>query len=137
MERQLASFGPWDGFGSSLKEVVDELKGRGVKRVGVWVTLQGYWDGIDPDSALAQRYDCKPHAVGERHQPRGGLRKIQPGSRTAWLPSTVKAGLFWRDWFAELKEAGVDFVKVGEFRCCMLMQGGQSGRIRCVAWSRG
>ena len=113
MERQLASFGPWEGFGGSLKELVDEIKDRGVKEVGVWLTLQGYWDGIDPTSELATRYACQPHPVGDRHQPRGGVKSIQKGDRVAWLPSPEEAGPFWRDWFAGLKEAGIGFVKVG------------------------
>jgi len=110
--RHLHSFGPWDGFGASLSEVVIALKDKGVGEVGVWMTLQGYWNGIDPNSALKDKYECKPHRIAERHQPRGDVTKMKAGPSIAWLPSPEKAEGFWRDWLTELKEAGISFVKV-------------------------
>lgn len=110
--RHLHSFGPWDGFGASIAEVVAELKEKGVGEVGVWMTLQGYWNGIDPDSDLKDRYECQPYPIARRNQLRGGVGEVLAGDAVAWLPSPNKAEAFWKDWLAELKEAGIGFVKV-------------------------
>ncbi|KAL7418491.1 hypothetical protein Q5752_006949 [Cryptotrichosporon argae] len=108
--RRLRSFHEWDGMQAPMGEVADALKARGIEHVGVWVTLNGYWMGIDPQGELAERYACKEYAVGER-----GLRGLGgrgPGAESMWLPAADKAGEFWRDWFRQMKEWGISFVKV-------------------------
>lgn len=41
-------------FPGGFKPVVDRLRGRGLKHVGLWHAFDAYWNGIDPDSALGQ-----------------------------------------------------------------------------------
>lgn len=111
--RCLRSFGAWEGMGGSLGEVVSELKSRGVEEVGVWVTLQGYWLSIDKDSNLIKTYDCRPFKTARPDQPRGGVHiPLEAGKGEQWMPSPEKAGAFWVDWFMQLKDAGIGFVKV-------------------------
>jgi hypothetical protein len=113
--KTLYSFNAWDGLGASMNEVVKSIKDKGVKYVGVWVTLQGYWFGIHPDSPLIKTYNCKPQKLVDFNQPRGGIRKpSKPHERgeVQWQPSPDKAHAFWMDYFTEIKSWGIDFVKV-------------------------
>lgn len=135
-EKVLRSFHPWDGFGGPLGEIVACIKERGVKDVGVWMTLQGYWDGIDPDCELREKYNCQPYTIAQRGQARDvdDLKPDEVGLQV-WLPHKDKAKAFWIDWFTYLKGEGIGFVKVSlsippqsEVR---LMIGGQPSRIRC------
>ncbi len=113
--RSLFSFDCWDGMGAPMTEVVSSLKAKGIEEVGVWLTLQGYWWSIDPDSPLIEKYDCQPHPTARGDQPRGGavilLEPLEPVEEQ-WLPSPDKAAPFWEDWFREMKSWGIGFVKV-------------------------
>jgi len=97
-----------------MKEVVDALKAKGIEEVGVWMTLQGYWNSIDKNSPLIQKYDCQSYRSANRDQVRGGVNDpLHTGDRDdQWLPSPEKAAQFWLDWFTEMKSWGIDFVKV-------------------------
>ena len=107
--RRLKSFHPWDQLGASMTDVVSSLKKTGIKEVGVWLTLQGYWEGIDPDSELVQKYDCKPHNMESPSDDQ---------DNQLWLPRPDRAAAFWRDWFTEMKSWGIGFVKVSETVVC-------------------
>jgi hypothetical protein len=96
-----------------MEEVVESLKAKGMEEVGVWMTLQGYWYGIDPSSPLIQKYDCRAYRAMRPGQPRGGVNvPLDPGDEEQWHPSPEKAAQFWLDWFTEMKGWGIDFVKV-------------------------
>ncbi|RSH91823.1 hypothetical protein EHS25_009193 [Saitozyma podzolica] len=110
--RKLFSFHEWAGMTAPMSEVVSALKDKGAHEVGVWVTMQGYWLGIHPDSPLKSRYDCKAHPVARWGQPRGGVNvPLKKGDGEQWFPSPEKAGQFWEDWFSEMKSWGITFVK--------------------------
>ena len=116
-QRRLASFGNWSGLGGSLKEVVSAIKQRTNAQVGVWMTLEGYWFGVDPNTDIGKKYECKGFSLGK-----GGVMGVQDGPLTPseekvgdevmYVPSPRKARAFWVDWFTELKGKGIDFVKV-------------------------
>ncbi|WWC58162.1 uncharacterized protein I303_100698 [Kwoniella dejecticola CBS 10117] len=112
VDRRLVSFAPWDGFGGPLKDVVSAIKAKGVEKVGVWLTLQGYWEGIHPDSPLVQKYECREY---KKKKSKGGLENEGPNEgeeeRVILLPTPEKAGAFWEDHIKELKNAGIDFIK--------------------------
>lgn len=98
-----------------MKDTVRELKQRGARKVGVWMALQGYWFGIDPEGELAETYNCQPHPTVAPHQPRGGVKEsldLFNPVKYQWLPSPDKAVDFWIDYFTLVKSWGVDFVKV-------------------------
>lgn len=86
-------------FPDGLAPVAREMKERhGVRWVGVWHTIAGYWGGIDPEGELFAR---NRHSLFETN---GG----------AWVPAPepAKAFGFWNDWHGYLKKQGIDFVKV-------------------------
>jgi raffinose synthase len=97
-EQKLAAFGadtrkfPGDlaGLAHTLR---DEYK---IPHVGVWHTFQGYWNGVDADSAIGREHALFDGLDGKAlPDPRGG-----------------KGEGFFDDWYARLKEWGYDFVKV-------------------------
>lgn len=97
---KLRSFGAQpDKFPQGIGSTIRLLKERHALRwVGVWHTIAGYWNGIEPGSpieSMLSRY----------------LRRTASGSL---LPSTDPAlGFgFWHAWHGELRRQGVDFVKV-------------------------
>ena len=99
-EMRLQSLEP-DGnkFPEGFLPVTRQLKeDYGVDWVGVWHTIAGYWGGISQGSDLAARY-------GEfLHETRNG--RLIPS------PEQSKGFGFWDVWHRELKEQGIDFVKV-------------------------
>jgi raffinose synthase len=88
-----------DKFPAGLAPVIREMKQRfGVRWVGVWHTIAGYWGGVDPEGELFDRNRSHLyHTHGD-----------------AWVPAPEAAAAFgfWNDWHANLKRQGVDFVKV-------------------------
>jgi hypothetical protein len=98
-----------------MEGTITALKARGVRKVGVWMALQGYWFGIDPEGELAAEYECESHPTIRPNQTRGGVEtelKLLEPTTLQWLPHPSKAEKFWIDWFSVLKGWGVDFVKV-------------------------
>jgi raffinose synthase len=86
-------------FPDGLGIVTDRLKQEyGLRFVGVWHTLFGYWGGIDPASRLAADY--APHLF------RTNAGRIVPS------PDGVNGFGFWQAWHGFLKQQGIDFVKV-------------------------
>ncbi|MFC4599514.1 Sip1-related alpha-galactosidase [Cohnella hongkongensis] len=88
-----------DKFPGGLAETVRKLKRKhGVRWVGVWHTIAGYWGGVDPEGELFARHGAS-------------LRRASGG---AWVPEpeAPPAFGFWSGWHAYLKRQGVDFVKV-------------------------
>lgn len=82
------------------------LRRQDVRRVGVWVTLQGYWNGVAPDSPLAQRYRlCQaPANLADR-------RDTDPRHRGHFV-DPADAARFFHDWFGHLAAQDVDMVKI-------------------------
>lgn len=67
-----------------------------IPHVGVWHTFQGYWTGVDLESALARDYQLF----------RGREGNALPDPREG------RGESFYADWYAKLKSWGFDFVKV-------------------------
>ncbi|GAA5905362.1 hypothetical protein JCM8208_003831 [Rhodotorula glutinis] len=97
---------PREGVCVELRDVVRRIKERGVERVGVWMTLAGYWDGIHPEGALADVYTLR--RVELRH---AGFDKY---NGHVYLPAVADLPQYYRDYFSSLAAAGVDFVKVDD-----------------------
>jgi raffinose synthase len=100
--RKLAGFGAEPRkFPGGLPGLVRDLKGRGFEHVGVWHTLQGYWDGVVPQS------------------PAGTGQTLFAGNEGLSIPHPGGTRFFF-DWYRNLKTAGIEFVKVdnqgGNFR---------------------
>ncbi|WP_052487923.1 Sip1-related alpha-galactosidase [Gordoniibacillus kamchatkensis] len=88
-----------DKFPRGLAHAVRELKDRfGVRWVGVWHTIVGYWGGIHPDSPLAKQLS-------------DSLFTTAKGSLIPY-PDAGRGFGFWHAWHSFLRRQGVDFVKV-------------------------
>ncbi|KAJ2906886.1 hypothetical protein GGI21_003981, partial [Coemansia aciculifera] len=93
-----------DKFPGQLRQTVDKLAELGIRRVGVWHALWGYWGGIDPLGPLAQRYQLVKHrrkwcaAVGEELD--------------VWLVSRADVAAFYDEFYQWLRAQGISFVKV-------------------------
>ena len=66
-------------------------KEKGIKYIGVWHTLGGYWGGVSIDKHYL--YKTKKQKLLPCYEPEKGFA-------------------FWRDWYKGLKQKGIDFVKV-------------------------
>ncbi|NQX58440.1 Sip1-related alpha-galactosidase [Paenibacillus qinlingensis] len=88
-----------DKFPEGLAHTVSMLKEQyGVKWVGVWHTIVGYWGGIHPESTLAK-------SLGNY------LYQTADGSLIPYPDPALGFG-FWHAWHGYLERQGVDFVKV-------------------------
>lgn len=92
------------GFGADPKKFPGGLEGlartlRGeysVPHVGVWHTFQGYWSGVDSESAVGRAHPLL----------RGRDDKSLPDPREG------RGESFYTEWYRNLKAWGYDFVKV-------------------------
>jgi len=86
-------------FPRGLAHVIEALKRRfGIRWVGVWHTIAGYWDGIHPDSEMAR--ELREYLFTTR---RGNVMPY---------PDAGRGFGFWHAWHGYLARQGVDFVKV-------------------------
>ncbi|KAJ8096985.1 hypothetical protein POJ06DRAFT_283641 [Lipomyces tetrasporus] len=121
--RQLWSLDVWDGMDASFKDTVAIIKEglSTVENVGVWMTLQGYWNSIASQSPLIAKYkmrsfrlssDCVPGIACNGFDEMQTL--VQPDERNHiwWLPPKELAYQFWRDYFTVCADAGITFAKV-------------------------
>lgn len=98
-ERRLCSFeADGEKFPGGLGATVRRLKGLGVPHVGVWITLQGYWEGVHPESELFARYEDA----------------LFQGADGRYIPSprSFESFRFYHDLCECLREQGIDFIKV-------------------------
>lgn len=72
----------------------------GIRQVGVWQALMGYWNGVAAEGDAFDR--LHPY-----------LEKREDGRLVPKAGDTDAFG-FWNTWHSFLKEAGIDFVKVDE-----------------------
>ncbi|MEM1509660.1 MAG: Sip1-related alpha-galactosidase [Thermofilaceae archaeon] len=82
-------------FPAGFACVVNRLKSMGARYVGLWHTLNVHWGGIAKESEFARTFaDC--------------LMEIN----NYIVPNPAKSFEMFRKWYARLKSAGLDFVKV-------------------------
>ncbi len=93
-----------DGF---KKLTTDLKKDYGIRDIGVWHTLNGYWEGLSDSGILAKSFKDI----------------LTYNDRIVWLSSTVKqfhfinpfsdeSSRFYDDWYKYLTSQGISFVKV-------------------------
>lgn len=86
-------------FPGGLGKTVTALKETyGIRWAGVWHTIAGYWEGVDPDGPLAKTWKEYLFAT-----PKGSLIPH---------PDTAKGFGFWHGWHSRLRGEGIDFLKV-------------------------
>ncbi|ELU42183.1 raffinose synthase or seed inhibition domain-containing protein [Rhizoctonia solani AG-1 IA] len=80
----------------SLGELVKTAKDKyGVAHVGVWHTIQGYWQGVEP-SKFASQYS---------------LVKVTKDGYPDYIPHPDSVQNFFNDYYATLRTAGITFTK--------------------------
>ncbi|HIX93343.1 MAG TPA: alpha-galactosidase [Firmicutes bacterium] len=84
-----------EGFKATIARMKEEY---GVEKVGVWHAFNGYWNGVDPNSALY---------YGQRDN-----LDVTPSGVVVPSFDEDKAFRFWDSWHSYLASVGVDFVKV-------------------------
>gem|GEM_PF-221444 len=95
--RRLASFLPdASKFPGGFRALVEELHKLGIRWVGVWHTLQGYWGGVDPE-AFKEYEGCLIKGQDGRYMP---------------SPIELKGFKFYHDWYVKLTSEGISFLKV-------------------------
>ncbi|KAG0131993.1 glycoside hydrolase superfamily [Tuber indicum] len=104
--------GTWSAFEANekfpggLKGIVTKVRERfpKIKHIGVWHALHGYWDGITPNSALAEKY--KTIEVDWRDNVNSITRKLT-------MVDSEDIERFYDDFYKRvfLSESGIDCVK--------------------------
>jgi raffinose synthase len=99
-DKKLTSFqADAEKFPQGLAETVQQLKRQhGIRWVGVWHTIAGYWGGIHPESPLAKAYSDYLYTNAK-------------GSLIPY-PDAGRGFGFWHAWHSFLERQGIDFVKV-------------------------
>jgi hypothetical protein len=109
-DRRLQSFRPnLQQFPNGFKPVIDNLrKNYGIKYMGVWHTINGLWNGIDPASELGKRYAPAMFTWTQKVNP----ERDSTGTYSFIRPDSDSLNLFYDEWHSYLKQEGFDFVKV-------------------------
>ena len=99
-------------FPNGFKAMNDRLKNEcGIKEIGVWQTINGYWNGINPDSPLGKRYKNELFSWQQKPSP------IAPDSAKQVTyhfikPESDSLKSFYNQWHKQLKDEGFSFLKV-------------------------
>jgi hypothetical protein len=109
-DRRLQSFYPNPRqFPNGFKPAIDKLrKNYGIKYMGVWHTINGLWNGIDPASELGKRFAPAMFTWTQRVNP----DRDSAGTYSFIRPDSDSLSLFYDEWHRYLKDEGFDFVKV-------------------------
>lgn len=94
-------------FPNGLKPLVDRIKAEYASvDVGVWHTLNGYWEGIKPGSEISKAYTM--------HSYRDQIVWLKDSLSDMIVPSPADGSLrsFYADWYSYLKGEGISLVKV-------------------------
>jgi raffinose synthase len=95
-------------FPNEFKSLTSALKSTyGIADVGVWHTLNGYWEGINPEGKLAKQF---PELISYNDWipwlplPKTELYFVNP--------MKPEGAQFYDNWYSYLKDQGMTFVKV-------------------------
>lgn len=100
--KQLQSFEANEKFPHGLKSLIQEVKEKYfyLKHIGVWHTIWGYWNGIDPNSGSFESYQFERINQGER------------GDDESFYIVTAKfVKSFYDDFYKYLSSQGVNLIK--------------------------
>ncbi|HEX8445942.1 MAG TPA: Sip1-related alpha-galactosidase [Sphingomonas sp.] len=111
-DQRLRSFAPNPAkFPNGFPALIARLKREhGVRYVGAWMALDGYWHGIDPGSSLGQSYAADLFTWSER---RDVLDPAAPVRTNSFVrPDRPAMARYYDAHVAALKAHGFDFLKV-------------------------
>jgi raffinose synthase len=108
-DEKLVAFQPDEKkFPGGFRPLVEELKKYGVEHLGVWHTLNGYWEGIKKDTELYNRFKEDMHTYNDR------IIWLHDNFSDMYMPSPLNGAAteFFDQWYTYLKSEGISFVKV-------------------------
>lgn len=112
-EESLVGLAPHSDFGSSLRDLIRQLRERfGIRRVLVWHALLGYWGGIDEQSFPDFEIQTVRRRFGPGLQSQGTDWNEGPWGSAIRCPSVRGLARLYDRWHSELAAQGVDGVKV-------------------------
>ena len=112
-EKQLTSFEfDKEKFPNGFKTSIQRLKDtHGIKDIGVWHTMNGYWSGINKASfSETTQYTLMPYWDKE------SVHDSTLSGKTYYLPDALSKNgqSFYDAWYGYLKDQGISFVKVDQ-----------------------
>ncbi|KAK4050024.1 hypothetical protein OIO90_005214 [Microbotryomycetes sp. JL221] len=87
---------------------VEQIKMKGISKVGVWMTLEGYWDAISPFGPLSKQFNLEMWQIDTR------LPKFAEGDTHWFFPRINQIESYFKTYFETLKSCGIDFVKIDD-----------------------
>lgn len=72
------------------------------------MTLQGYWNGLHPDSEISKTYKLSRYGVRDSQ----AQYPYPEPFEYIYLPSPEDTNRYWTDYLTTLKKAGIDYVKI-------------------------
>lgn len=124
-EKRLTSMGfDSEKFPEGISGVIDNLKeNHGLKHVGVWHTMNGYWSGIDAKKFKSQQDLIAPY------RDKAGVHDLCWSDRMYYAPSPDLSDNhnFYDVWYKQLQGEGISFVKVDQQSVIKRMANGIQG----------
>ena len=98
-------------FPQGFAPVVRKLKREhGIRSLGIWLALDGYWHGIDPAGEIGRRYRADLFTWTERQD---RSRADSPERTNTFIrPDRASMVRYYDDHLGHLQAAGFDFLKV-------------------------
>ncbi|MBN1542043.1 hypothetical protein JW992_07825 [candidate division KSB1 bacterium] len=98
-------------FPQGFAPVVERLKNEtGIKDVGIWHTLNGYWNGIDRESELGRELAGELFEWTQIGQP--GSDSTEPHTFSFIRPDSALLSDFYQRWHRWFRQQGISFIKV-------------------------
>jgi len=98
-------------FPNGFKPVVNKLKhDYNLKYVGVWHALNGYWNGIDPNSSLGKQYEKEMFSWTQKEQP-----ELEISAKKVYhfiKPESDSLKSFYERLHRYFRSQDIDFIKV-------------------------
>ncbi|MEO8406351.1 MAG: Sip1-related alpha-galactosidase [Chitinophagaceae bacterium] len=98
-------------FPNGFRSMNERLKKQfGIRYTGIWHAFDGYWNGIDPNSALGKHYKNQLFSWTQKEK----VDVASSVSKTYYFikPTSDSLFSFYQRWHRYLKAQGFDFVKV-------------------------
>lgn len=96
-----------NGFKSSAQKLKETY---GIEHIGVWHTLNGYWNGLDPNGFP----EMANNLIAYRDKANVHHTNLSEDLFYSPSPLKNKGAQFYNTWYLYLKEQGISFVKVDQ-----------------------
>ncbi|KAH9457852.1 hypothetical protein Pst134EB_010164 [Puccinia striiformis f. sp. tritici] len=88
---------------------IRDRHGQKIKFVGVWMSITGYWDELDPNSEVMTAFELQKWSIRDPHPI---INPLHSSCQILVPPGRSKLYSFWDSYFGYLKSSGADFVKI-------------------------